>query len=188
MEEISIKEVSKISIIGGPGTGKSTLSTNLSRVLNIPNYHIDSFNYEDDWVKRDEKERDMMILDILNNEKWIIDGTYRSTLEERLKKSELVIFLDYNTFAKLKGIVLRYIRGKGKEKFDIPGCKEKLDFEFIKFTLKWNKNKRKDIFKYLNNVDKNKVLIFRRRKDLNKWYRNQFNTNIEIGGLKESEL
>ena len=48
MEEISIKEVSKISIIGGPGTGKSTLSTNLSRVLNIPNYHIDSFNYEDD--------------------------------------------------------------------------------------------------------------------------------------------
>ena len=100
MEEISIKEVSKISIIGGPGTGKSTLSTNLSRVLNIPNYHIDSFNYEDDWVKRDEKERDMMILDILNNEKWIIDGTYRSTLEERLKKSELVIFLDYNTFAK----------------------------------------------------------------------------------------
>ena len=150
MEEISIKEVSKISIIGGPGTGKSTLSTNLSRVLNIPNYHIDSFNYEDDWVKRDEKERDMMILDILNNEKWIIDGTYRSTLEERLKKSELVIFLDYNTFAKLKGIVLRYINGKGKEKFDIPGCKEKLDFEFIKFTLKWNKNKRKDIFKYLN--------------------------------------
>ena len=188
MEEISIKEVSKISIIGGPGTGKSTLSTNLSRVLNIPNYHIDSFNYEDDWVKRDEKERDMMILDILNNEKWIIDGTYRSTLEERLKKSELVIFLDYNTFAKLKGIVLRYIRGRGKEKFDIPGCKEKMDLEFIKFTLKWNKNKRKDIFKYLNNGDKNKVLIFRRRKDLNKWYRNQFNTNIEIGGLKESQL
>ena len=51
-----------------------------------------------------------------------------------------------------------------------------------------DKNKRKDIFKYLNNVDKNKVLIFRRRKDLNKWYRNQFNTNIEIGGLKESQL
>ena len=49
-------------------------------------------------------------------------------------------------------------------------------------------SKRKDIFKYLNNVDKNKVLIFRRRKDLNKWYRNQFNTNIEIGGLKESQL
>ena len=143
MEEISIKEVSKISIIGGPGTGKSTLSTNLSRVFNIPNYHIDSFNYEDDWVKRDEKERDMMILDILNNEKWIIDGTYRSTLEERLKKSDFVIFLDYNTFAKLKGIISRFIKGRGKEKFDIPGCKEKMDLEFIKFTLKWNKKKTK---------------------------------------------
>ena len=188
MEKVDIKKVSRIVIIGGPGTGKSTLSKNLSKVLNIPNYHIDSFNYKDNWVERDKKERDEMVLNILDNEKWITDGTYRSTLEERLKKSELVIFLDYNTFAKLKGIVLRYIRGRGKEKFDIPGCKEKMDLEFIKFTLKWNKNKRKDIFKYLNNVDKNKVLIFRRRKDLNKWYRNQFNTNIEIGGLKESQL
>lgn len=188
MEKVDIKKVSRIVIIGGPGTGKSTLSKNLSKVLNIPNYHIDSFNYKDNWVERDKKERDEMVLNILDNEKWIIDGTYRSTLEERLKKSELVIFLDYNTFAKLKGIVFRYINGKGKEKFDIPGCKEKLDFEFIKFTLKWNKNKRKDIFKYLNNVDKNKVLIFSRRKDLNKWYRNQFNTNIEIGGVKESQL
>ena len=180
MEEISIKEVSKISIIGGPGTGKSTLSTNLSRVLNIPNYHIDSFNYEDDWVKRDEKERDMMILDILNNEKWIIDGTYRSTLEERLKKSDFVIFLDYNTFAKLKGIISRFIKGRGKEKFDIPGCKEKMDWEFLKFTLNWNNTKGKIIKDVLaRNTDKN-VLAFKTRKELNRWYEIEFNKKIEI--------
>ena len=57
--------------------------------------------------------------------------------------------------------------------------KEKMDLEFIKFTLKWNKKKRKDILKYLNNVDKNKVLIFKRRKDLNNWYKREFNISIE---------
>lgn len=174
MEKISIKEVSKISIIGGPGTGKSTLSKKLSKVLNLPVYHLDSFNYKDNWIERDKLKRDEMILNIINNEKWITDGTYRSTLSERLKKSDLVIFLDYTTLAKLKGIILRYIKGKGKEKEDIPGCKERMNLNFIRFTLEWNKKKRKNILNYLDNIDKSKVLVFKRRKDLNKWYRENF--------------
>ena len=36
-----LKNVSKISIIGGSGSGKSTLANILSKKLNIPAVHID---------------------------------------------------------------------------------------------------------------------------------------------------
>ena len=79
-----VKDVSRISIIGGSGTGKTTLSESLGRVLNIPIYHIDGIHHLKNWQIRNKDERDNIILDILKKEKWIIDGTYRSTLKERL--------------------------------------------------------------------------------------------------------
>ena len=90
------------------------------------------------------------------------------------------VFLDYNTFAKLKGIISRFIKGRGKEKFDIPGCKEKMDWEFLKFTFNWNNTKGKTIKDVLErNKDKN-VLVFKTRKELNSWYEIEFNRKIEI--------
>ena len=44
-----IKDIHKISIIGGSGTGKTTLSENLSKNLNIPVYHIDGIHHLKDW-------------------------------------------------------------------------------------------------------------------------------------------
>lgn len=37
--------MNKISIIGGSGTGKTTLSNNLSKELNIKAYHLDGLNF-----------------------------------------------------------------------------------------------------------------------------------------------
>lgn len=115
-----LEDINKIAIIGGPGTGKSTLANNLGRKLNLPIYHLDSINYFENWVERDKKERDNIILEKVSEPKWIMDGTYRSTLEERVQESDLTIFLRYSTLAKMKGILSRYFKNKGIEKKDIP--------------------------------------------------------------------
>ena len=41
--------VNKISIIGGPGTVKSTLANNLGKELNLPVYHLDGIHYLDNF-------------------------------------------------------------------------------------------------------------------------------------------
>lgn len=99
-----IENIKKISIIGGPGTGKSTLANNLGKELNLPVYHLDAIDYFKNWQKRDEKERDEIILEKTAEKKWVIDGTYRGTLEKRVEKSDMIIFLNYSSIAKLKGI------------------------------------------------------------------------------------
>ena len=110
------ENVNRISIIGGSGTGKTTLSNNLGKQLNIPVYHIDGIHHLPNWEIRDKNERDTIILDLIEKDKWIIDGTYRSTLKKRLEKSDLIIYLDYSSIAQVKGALGRFIKNHGKEK------------------------------------------------------------------------
>ncbi len=170
----------RICIIGGSGTGKTTLAKNLGKELNIPVYHIDGIHHLKNWEIRDKEERDKIILEKILEDKWVIDGTYRSTLNQRFERADYIIYLDYSTLAQLKGVLTRYIKNKGKEKEEIPGCKEKLSFEFLKFVINWRKNKRNEIIEKISKVDSEKILIFKNRKQLNKWYKEVFNKKIKI--------
>ena len=175
-----MEEINRISIIGGPGTGKTTLAINLGNELKLPIYHMDQIAHLPNWIKRTKEERDKIILDKINENKWVIDGTYKGTLESRIKKSDLVIFLNYSTLSKISGIIKRYIKGRGKEKRELPGCKEKISLEFLKYTFTRNIKQRKKIEDILNKNNKKDILIFKSRKELNNWYEEKFNKKIEI--------
>lgn len=175
-----MKEIQKIAIIGGPGTGKSTLAKNLGKEMKLPVYHIDGIHHLKNWEIRPTQERDAIVSEKVKEPKWIIDGTYKATLEERVINADLVIFLDYSTIAKLKGIISRYFKNKGQEKPEIPGCKEKMDWEFIQLTMKWNKTKRKIVKDILDRYKDKKILIFKNRRSLNKWYENKLKKGIEL--------
>ena len=175
-----IKNAKRISIIGGSGTGKTTLTNNLSKQLKLPVYHIDGINHLENWETRTAEERDEIILEKIKEEKWIIDGTYRSTLKQRLEASDFIIYLDYSSFAQIKGVLGRFIKTHGKERPEIPGCKERMSWEFFIWVLNWRKNKRKDVLEKIKDIDKNKILIFKNRIQLNKWYKKEFNQKMEI--------
>lgn len=169
----------RICIIGGSGTGKTTLSKKLSKDLNIPVCHIDGVNYLENWEIRDKNERDKIILEKMLQSKWIFDGTYRTTLEQRLEKADTIIYLDYSTFAQVRGVFKRFLKNHGKEKEEIPGCKEQMTWKFFWFVIKWRKNKRNEILENLSKIDSSKIHIFKNRRQLNKWYKNTFGKRIE---------
>ena len=172
---MNIKDVKRISIIGGAGCGKTSLSCELGKELGIKPIHIDGINFKKNWVERDLEERDRIIFDKMKGDSWIFDGTYRSTLLDRMKESDLIIYLDYSTGTQVRSVINRYLKTRGKEKDDIPGCREKMDLDFFKYVVNFRRVSRPHIIERLKLIDSNKVLIFKNRKELYKWYRDTFN-------------
>ena len=174
----------RISIVGGSGSGKRTLCNILSKELGLPAIHLDAINYEPNWVEIDKTERDNMILSKAQDDKWVIDGNYNKTLKERFDKADLIIWLDYSTLKQLHGILKRYFTTRNSERPEIPGCKERLEPEFIKYVLTYNKKKRPVILDYLKDVPKEKVLIFKHQKDLNAWLKDFTNNPNVLSEIK----
>lgn len=169
----------RISIIGGSGSGKSTLCSILSKELNLPAIHLDGINFDSNWVEIDKSKRDNIIVNKALEDKWIIDGNYTKTLKNRLERADLIIWLDYSTFALLKGVLKRIFKSINKERPEIPGCKERFDFNFIKYVITYNKKKRYIIVENLEDIPKEKILIFKNQKKLNKWLKDfTHNENI----------
>ena len=173
-------DLHKICVIGGAGSGKTVLTNNLGRVLSLPVYHLDGINYEPNWVEVDKTIKNQKILDIVSTDKWIIDGTYNGTLSNRAKKADLVIFLDYSALARTKGLLTRYFRLRNKEREEIPGCKEQFKLEFLTSPFRWKKRKYVKIMESLNEINDDKLLIFKNRRQLNKWFKETFNDEIKL--------
>ena len=159
----------KILIIGSPGSGKSTFGKYLSEKLNIPLVHLDKLFWKEGWTERDRDEFDSLLLKELKKDNWIIDGNYARTLDLRLKYADMVIFFDYNRFLCLWRVLKRVITNYGKVRIDMSdGCRERFDWEFMKYVYMFNDKQRADIYKKLSTNPDIKVIIVNNRKRFKK--------------------
>ena len=52
-----MKKISKILILGGPGSGKTTLANKLKKLFELPIINLDNINYKKDWISRNKKRK-----------------------------------------------------------------------------------------------------------------------------------
>lgn len=84
----------------------------------------------------------------------------------------------------LKGVIKRFLKIRNKERTEIPGCKERFNFTFMKYVVTYNKKKRHIIVNNLRDIPKNKVLIFKKQRDLNSWIKKFTNNENILENLK----
>jgi adenylate kinase family enzyme len=127
----------RILIVGSGGSGKSTLSRQLSSILGIEVIHLDALYWKPGWVGSDELEWRDKLRSVLDRDSGIMDGNYSKTLQERLEACDTVIFLDLPRVICIWRILGRLLRHYGSSRPDMPdGCPERLDFEFLRWV--WN--------------------------------------------------
>lgn len=141
----------KILVIGSPGSGKTTFSLRLGEALAIPVVHLDRLNWYGNWQTRTKDDFEALLREALASDRFIVDGNYAHTLPMRLERCDTVVFLDYPTVVSLFGVLRRIIRNHGKSRPDMGGnCPERFDAEFIRYTLSFNRKKRRLIKEMLN--------------------------------------
>ena len=162
----SFKEINnfkKISIIGCPGSGKSTLSVQLAKILNLEVIHLDKVYWKPYWVNISKEEFDEKHDEILKKESFILDGNYNRTISKRLEKCDLVIYLDYDSQVCIDSYIQRVKDGSIKD-FITENCVETLDEDFNNYISSYNEKNRENNYKkiYDSNI---KYIILNNRDE-----------------------
>lgn len=153
----------KISIIGCPGSGKSTLSVQLAKILNLEAIHLDKIYWKPYWVNISKEEFDEKHDEILKKESFILDGNYNRTISKRLEKCDLVIYLDYDSQVCIDSYIQRVKDGSIKD-FITENCVETLDEDFNNYISSYNEKNRENNYKkiYDSNI---KYIILNNRDE-----------------------
>jgi len=164
-------KMQRILVLGCCGSGKSTFSKKVHSILKLPLIHLDSHYHKPNWVEPEKEEWEKVLKKILRRESWIMDGTYLESLDERIKKSDAIIYLDYSLIKCFFRVIKRVLIDFGKKRSDMaPGCKEEFDLEFLWFVLTFNNKFRKGFIQKLNLIkDEKKVVIFKTDKQADKF-------------------
>lgn len=160
----------RIVIIGCGGAGKSTLARQLGDKLGLPVVHLDKLFWRPGWVQVSQEEFDALLQVELEKEKWIMDGNFNRTMQERVARCDTIIYLDFSRFACICGVVKRVLTTYGTVRPDMgEGCPERIDFEFLKWVWNFNKNKRERYYRLLNETTHAETIVLKNRKAVKKF-------------------
>ena len=159
-------------IIGCPGSGKSTFSRVLHQITGIPLFHLDMMYWNSDRTTVEKAVFRKRLSDAIQQNEWIIDGNYGSTIELRLQACDTVIFLDYPLEICLDGVRER----RGKVRSDMPWIEneDEEDTEFIEFIKSYNSQSKPQIMDLLKLYSDKNIFIFNNRTEAD-----EFLTNLQ---------
>ncbi len=87
--------IKRIMIMGRSGSGKSTFAYKLHKKTNLPLYHLDKYFFKNNWVERDYKEFIIIQKNLVNQNKWIIDGNSTKSFEIRYSSADVCLYFNF---------------------------------------------------------------------------------------------
>lgn len=148
----------KIIVIGCPDAGKSTFSRRLAEKTGIDLYHLDAIYWKKDCSHISRARLIAEQKKILKQDCFIIDGNFKSTLEMRVEKADLVFLFDLPTEDCIYGATHR--KGNRPEMpCDLPNNDKLIDF------IKRFNTEIKPIIDELLIKHNSKVIVFHSHKE-----------------------
>lgn len=158
--------MNKVIIIGCPGSGKTTFAEKLHKCTELPLYYLDAIWHKPDKTHISREGFDKRISEIFNENKWIIDGNYKRTIEMRLKECDTVFLFDLPTEVCLQGANERI----GKGRYEMPWIETELDPEFKRLIEDFPNDTIPYIYELIDKYKEEKeIIIFKSRKEADEY-------------------
>ena len=122
----------KIAVIGISGSGKTTAAKQLSAKIGLPVFHIDPLLWIGNWESVPHDEYIANHMQLLKNNRWIIEGYIDEEMSDRLHEADLVIYLDYSVIRCVGRVIYRWWKYRNKNRPELPKeAHEKFDLSFF---------------------------------------------------------
>jgi len=142
--------VKRVAVIGSGGAGKSVLALELARWTGLPVIHLDREYWRPGWEPTPEPEWEARVAEIVNGERWIIDGNFGGTMHLRLAAADTIVFLDIPRLICEWAVITRWLRYRRRTRPDMaPGFNDKLDLKFLRWIWGYPTTRRPGILRQL---------------------------------------
>lgn len=139
-----------------------TPARKLRDATGLPLYYLDRIWHRPDRTTVTEAEFDRRLDELLQKDRWIIDGNYLRTLKPRLEACDTVFLLNFPLETCLAGARARI----GKPREDMPWTEHEFDSEFKQWIVDFPRVQLPRIYQLLEQLkDGRKIIIFRSRRE-----------------------
>ena len=141
------KYVNKVLIIGNSGSGKSWLSSRLSKQLNMKEVNLDSVYWEPGGFnkKRSPETVESELTKLCSEYQWVSEGVFGALAEKLIPAADALIFLDIDLDTCEQSLLFR---GSESSKQLDPQLAEENFKELLKWTSEYKSRTSKNSFDF----------------------------------------
>lgn len=157
--------MTKIIVIGCPGSGKTTFAEKLEGKTGLPIYYLDAIWHKPDRTHISREEYDARLSEILALDRWIIDGNYSRTIECRIAACDTVFLFDMPVEVCLEGAISRL----GRERYDMPWIDTELDPNLKREIEEFPHKNLPRIYDLLKKYSDKNIIVFKSREEVDEF-------------------
>lgn len=161
--------MTKVLIIGCSGSGKSTFAREVARITALPLVHLDRLFWRSGWAPTDPAAWRATAARLLTQDRWIIDGNFIGTMDQRIAAAEFIYFFDLPRWLCLWRLARRYLTWRGRTRDDMaPECPERIDWKFLHYVWTFNDMQRPEIVNLLRGHT-DKLVVFNSAREVEQY-------------------
>jgi adenylate kinase family enzyme len=100
----------RVSIVGAPGSGKTTVGRRVANLLDAPYVELDSIFHQPGWTELPRDEFRRRVEGVVSGQEWVIDGNYTTVRDVVWRRADTVVWLDLPRLVVMRRVVLRTLR------------------------------------------------------------------------------